>query len=173
VRGRGTLLPAPLGTDPVPGRGATGARTPRCPRSLAPPPRRGPQRGELGSGELPAEGDDGFADCSLAQPRELTQLPSALAPGRGGCTAPGSFCPSLGFLSPGNTQDTCQKRGRDACFPSQLHFRSHRCSCLSFPKLGKSGPPPTDLPSWGQTMLSTSRSSSSCPHPAFLLRCFP
>lgn len=59
------------------------------------------------AGALPAEGDYGFADCSLAQARELTQLGSALAPegaasAPGGQAAPprGSFCPLLGFLPP-------------------------------------------------------------------------
>lgn len=72
------------------------------------------------AGELPGEGDYGFADCSLAQARELTQLGSALAP-EGADSAPRGqvapprgqlLCPLLGFLSLGNTQDACQNKGR-------------------------------------------------------------
>lgn len=160
---RGSLHPTPLGTNP-PGarRGPRGGRSPPVPaQPVAPSPEGTRQRaGELRSGncragELPSEGDYGFADCSLAPAPALTQLGSALAPGGTRCTTPGSFGPLLGCLSLGNILAKRGTRRQEPWFPSQPEV-----ACV-VPQLPQGTAVGADLPSRGWVML---RLLSHSPH---------
>lgn len=125
-----------------------------APRSL---PGGGHGRGRASSGQpfncwagaLPAEGDYGFADCSLAQARELTQLGSALAP-EGAASAPGgqaalpraAFVPSLGFSPPPGEYTGCLPKQRSgARTPGSLPSSTSQVFVPQFPQAVKqSGP---------------------------------